>query len=180
MALRDPLVLAYAGFKQAIQRVHGVDFVVRDEQPAATDYKITLPAANISYVSGRTEKALMRDNRIHGQKKNGNGTYTLAWEIMRFEYLLQISFFARLPAEVQKLSTAFILAMETENEIILPNDPWQCSMNVFLSAPPLPPRGSKNLYQIDQTWECGGKLLLEENVNEVDISNLRFRAGTLM
>lgn len=171
--MRDPLILAYQAIKQAIRTVHGADFVVRDEMPSPIEFKKQLPAANITYVSGTVEKALMREYEPHGLINNEDGTYTVGTEAVRFDYLIQVSFFAPKPGIAQRLSTAFIAHVETDNEILIPNDKWGEVMQIYLSSPPLPPRGEPDLYQVDATYSCLGKLITEEIVSAIDVSKFK-------
>lgn len=173
---RDPLVLAYEALKMAIKSVHGMDFAVYDDLPDATEFRKRLPAASISYISGGGEKAFMREFTPHAIKKNA-GTFNVATETTRFEYLIQVSFFDDKKGKAQTLSTAFYTSMEIENEIPLPDDPWGETMQIFLESPPFPPRGKPDLYQCDQTWRCRGKLLTTEVVNAVDVRGFRIRIG---
>ncbi len=173
--IRDPLVLAYEAIQMAIQTVHGKDFLIFDDLPDATEFKKQLPAANISNISSTIEKALMREFEPHKIKNNNNGTYTVATETLRFDYLMQVSFFAHKKGIVQKLSTEFIMYMEEKNELLLPDDFWNETMQIFLQSSPTAPHGEPDLYQCDQTWLCRGKLLTSEIVNSIDVTNLRFK-----
>ncbi len=173
--LRDPLVLTYEALKHAIRQVHGEKFLVYDDIPVATELKKQLPAANLSYVSGVGEKAFMREFDPHTLKDNENGTFTVVTETLRFDYYIQVSFFATKKGLAQMLSNKFMAIIELENEILIPNDPWGETMQIMLESPPLPPRGEPDLYQCEQTWLCRGKLLTTEVVNAVDITNLRIR-----
>jgi hypothetical protein len=171
--MRDPLLAAYKAIGAAIAHVHGVDFPVLDAIPSPTEFKKQLPAANITYVSGTSEKALMREHEPHAMKQNPDGTYTVATESNRFDYLLQVSFFAERPGTAQRLSTEFMGYIETVNDIPIPDDPWEESMEIFLVAPPLPPRGEPDVYQVDATYRCRGKLLTESIVNAIDLANFK-------
>lgn len=176
--IRDPLVLVYEGLKAKIKAVHGADFYMTDGDPPTSEYKKRLPAANISYVSGTAEKAFMREYEPHVVEDNGDGTFTAVYEIMRFSYLLQVSFFAKMPGTVQQLSLAFIDTLEADNLLFL-DDKWDIDTDIFLQAPPLPPRGQEFMYQVDQTWKCSGKLLHKKIVNTVDIKELKLKIETI-
>ncbi|WP_027416211.1 hypothetical protein [Aneurinibacillus terranovensis] len=171
--MRDPLTLAYQSIQAAILHVHGDSFVVRDEMPNPSEFQKILPAAHIQYVSGTAEKALMREYEPHGIIDNQDGTFTVGTESVRFDYLIQVSFFAVRPGVAQQLSTAFMSYIEQVNEIPIPNDRWEKLMQIFLTAPPLPPRGEPDVYQVDATYRCRGKLITEEIVNAVDISKFK-------
>lgn len=171
--IRDPLICAYKAIGKAIQTVHGEQFRVLDEIPNPIEFKKVLPAANITYVSGTVEKALMREYEPHGMIKNANGTYTAGTEAVRFDYMIQVSFFANKPGIAQRLSTAFMAYVETENEIPVPDDKWNEIMQIFLAAPPLPARGMTDLYQVDATYTCRGRLITEEVVNAIDVSKFK-------
>lgn len=173
--LRDPLVLAYEAIKAAIREVHGEAFAVFDDAPDATKLKKQLPAASISYISGSSEKAFMREFEPHAIKKNKGGTFTVATETLRFEYYIQVSFFSHEKGLAQRLSTQFYTKTEQENEIPLLDEPWNETMQIFLESPPLPPRGEPDLYQCDQTWACRGRLLTTEVVNAVDVRKLKLK-----
>lgn len=169
--IRDPLALIYSALKKKIKDVHGEKFYVTDGIPSVSEYKKQLPAANISYVSGAAEKAFMREYEPHKLVNNGDGTYMAIYEIMRFSYLIQISFFAKMPGIAQQLSLIFIDVLESNNLLCL-DDTWDSDTNIFLQSPPLPARGEEFLYQVDQTWVCSGKLLHQELVNEIDLKDL--------
>lgn len=176
--MRDPLVGIYEALRKAIRAVHGGNFVVRDEKPNPVEFKLDsgqsqtqpLPAANISFVSGTSEKALMREHEPHGLINNGNGTYTAGTEVLRFDYLIQVSFFAERQGTALRLATEFMAYTETENRIPIPGDKWGESVQIFAEGPPRPPRGETDLYQSDATYSCRGKLIAEETVNAVDVS----------
>lgn len=171
--MRDPLLAAYKAIQAAIEHVHGESFPVLDAIPPPNEFKKQIPAANITYVSGTSEKALMREHEPHAMKQNLDGTYTVVTESNRFDYLLQVSFFAAKPGIAQRLSTEFMGYIETVNDIPIPDDPWEESMEIFLVAPPLPPRGEPNVYQVDATYRCTGKLLTESIVNAIDVSKFK-------
>ncbi|MCI1696470.1 hypothetical protein [Aneurinibacillus aneurinilyticus] len=171
--MRDPLLPAYKAIRAAIEHVHGTDFPVLDAIPPPAEFKKQIPAANITYISGTLEKALMREHEPHAMKLNHDGTYTVATESSRFDYLLQVSFFAERPGIAQKLSNEFMAYIETENDIPIPNDKWEKSIEIFLTAPPLPPRGEPDVYQVDATYRCRGKLLTESIANAINSSNFK-------
>lgn len=172
--IRDPLVLVYETLKQAIKKVHGKEFVVFDDFPNADEFKKKKRnAANISYVSGGIEKGLMREYIPHSFRKNNDGTYTVATETSRMDYIIQVSFFADKKGIAQRLSTKFILYLEQLNELPLYNDTWNEVMGIFLAEPATPPEGDTDLWQCDQTWRCTGKLLTESIVSQVDINNFK-------
>lgn len=177
MSVRDPLICTYKAIQEAIRHVHGQNFEIRDDTPNPIEFKKILPAANISYVSGKAEKALMREYEPHGIKKNPDGTFTVGTESVRFDYLIQVSFFANKPGIAQRMSTNFMAYIETENEIPIPDDDWEKTMDIFLASPPLPPRGEPDLYQVDATYQCTGKLITETVVNAVDISKFKPKVG---
>lgn len=167
--IRDPLVLLYETLKKAMQRVYGEDFLVLDDFPMADRFrKEKRNAANISFLSASSEKGLMREWIPHKEKINEDGTtITVATETLRVEYIIQISFFAEKKAVAQWLSTKWIQYLEEKNELELEGDIWQESMNVFLLYPPPPPDGDMDLWQVNQTWQCSGKLLTEKVVEKV-------------
>ena len=179
--MSDPLIETYKAIKAAVRTVHGIDFIVRDEQPDPTEFtldpkdknKPVLPAANISYVSGTAEKALMREHEPHGLIDNGNGTFTVGTDALRFDYLIQVSFFAERQGTAQRLATEFMAYIETENEIPVPDDKWGETVQIFTKAPPIPPRGETGLYQSDLTFSCRGKLITEEIVSAIDVSKFK-------
>jgi hypothetical protein len=179
--MRDPLVATYKAIHDAIKTVHGTAFTVRDEQPDPTEFTIgqtktvkeILPAANISYVSGTSEKALMREHEPHGILNNFDGTFTVGTEALRFDYMIQVSFYAERQGTALRLATEFMAYIESENEIPIPEDKWETSMQVFTEGPPVPPRGEKGLYQSDLTLSCRGKLITEEVVSAIDVSNFK-------
>ena len=181
--MRDPLVSTYKALKAAIRKVHGASFIVRDEQPDPTEFTLSsnddvrpnLPAANISYVSGTAEKALMREYEPHGLIDNKDGTFTVGTEAMRFDYLIQVSFYAERPGTTQRLATEFMAYIEGEgdNAIPIPGDLWGEAIQIFTDLPPLPPRGEKGLYQSDLTLSCRGKLIIEEIVTAADVSQFK-------
>ncbi|WP_019123637.1 hypothetical protein [Brevibacillus massiliensis] len=178
MTIRDPLVCTYLAIQSAIRTVHGKEFVVRDDTPNPIEFKKkTLPAANISYVSGNVDKGLMREYEPHGLIDNGNGTFTVGTESALFDYLIQVSFFADRPGKAQQLATAFMASIESENEIPIPGDKWGETMQIFLAAPPNPPRGEPDLYQVDATYQCTGKLITEHIVSAVDLSKFHPKVG---
>lgn len=177
MITRDPLLCAYRAIGEAIYHVHGQNFEIRDDTPSPIEFKKVLPAANISYVSGTSEKALMREYEPHGVIKNPDGTFTVGTESTRFDYLIQVSFFANKPGTAQRLSTAFMAYIEVENEIPVPGDKWEQTMEIFLAAPPPPPRGEPDLYQVDATYQCTGRLITEQVVRAVDISKFKPKVG---
>jgi len=179
--MRDPLVEMYKAIKTAVRVVHGAEFIVRDEQPDPTEFtldpkdnnKPVLPGANISYVSGTSEKALMREYEPHGLIDNGDGTYTVGTEILRFDYLIQVSFFAERQGTALRLATEFMVYIETENEIPIQDDKWGETVQIFTKGSPLPPRGETGLYQSDLTFSCRGKLFTEELVSAIDVSKFK-------
>jgi hypothetical protein len=171
--MRDPLVGAYEALKSAIRTVHGQDFVVRDGDPDPTEFKKQLPAAHLYLVSGTSEKALMREYEPHGMIDNQDETFTVGTESVRFDYLIQVSFYAEKPGTVQRQSTEFMAYIETSNEVNIPNDKWGEVMQIFLSAPPRPPVGEPDLYQVDASYYCRGKLITEEVVNAIDVSKFK-------
>ncbi|UED70692.1 hypothetical protein [Brevibacillus sp. HD3.3A] len=175
--IRDPLECAYKAIQAAIRNVHGSDFAVRYDMPNPIQFKKVIPAANISFVGGTAEKGLMREYEPHGIIRNTDGTYTVGTESVRFEYLIQVSFFADKPGKAQQLSTAFMAAIEVENEIPIPGDKWGEIVQIFSSAPPPPPRGAPDLYQVDATYQCTGKLITEQVVSAVDISKFKPKVG---
>lgn len=176
--MRDPLVETYRALKNAIRVVHGSTFVVRDEKPSPVEFNLdsaepetqSLPAANISFVSGTSEKALMREYEPHGLIDNGDGTYTQGIEVLRFDYLIQVSFFAERQGTALRLATEFMAYIEKENRIPIPGDKWGEVVQIFAQGPPRPPRGETGLYQSDATYSCRGKLIVEETVNAIDVS----------
>ncbi|WP_240470212.1 hypothetical protein [Brevibacillus laterosporus] len=172
--MRDPLVSVYTALEKAIKNVHGSGFLVTNDTPSPIETKKrSVPAANITYVSGTSEKALMREHHPHGVLSNGNGTFTVGTEAVRFHYLIQVSFFAERPSQAQRLSTKFLAYIETENEIPIPEDKWGDLVQIFIASPPLPPRGEPNLYQVDATYQCLGQLIVEEQVNAIDVSKFK-------
>lgn len=172
--MRDPLVSVYTALENAIKTVHGSGFLVTDGIPNPIETKKrVLPAVNITHVSGTSEKSLMREHEPHGVISNGNGTFTVGTEAVRFEYLIQVSFFAERPSQAQQLSTKFLAYIETENEIVIPEDKWGDPVQIFIASPPIPPRGEPNLYQVDATYQCTGKLIVEEQVNAIDVSKFK-------
>jgi hypothetical protein len=173
--MRDPLVSAYQTLEAAILSVHGEGFVIRDGDPSPFEIKKVLPVAHIVQVGGTSEKGLMREYEPHGVLDNGDGTFTVGTETVRFDYLIQVSFFAEKPGTAQKLSNEFMAFIEILNELPIPDDKWGESMQIFLTAPPLPPRGEPDLYQCDATYRCRGKLITEETVNSFDASKLNFK-----
>ncbi|MCP1306487.1 hypothetical protein [Paenibacillus tyrfis] len=173
--MRDPLVSTYEALAAAMVKVHGKDFPVLDGDPDPTVFKKQLPAAHIVQVSGTVEKALMREYEPHGLINNGDGTYTVGTESCRFDYLIQVSFYGAKPGIAQRLSTAFMAYVEMDNELVIPGDKWGESMQIFLEAPPMPPRGEPDLYQCDATYRCRGKLITEERVQSIDVSKLKFK-----
>jgi hypothetical protein len=173
MAMRDPLVEAYKAIKAAIRGVHGAAFNVRDEEPNPVEFKALLPGANIFYVSGTAEKALMREYEPHGLIDNNDGTFTVGTEVLRFDYLIQVSFFAERQGTTLRLATEFLAAIEKENEIPIPGDKWGEIMQIFGEGPPIPPRGEIGLYQSDLTFTCRGKLIIEDIVNVIDVSQFK-------
>ncbi|MED1787624.1 hypothetical protein P4V47_08900 [Brevibacillus laterosporus] len=176
--MRDPLVSVYTALEKAIKTVHGSSFLVTNDTPNPIETKKrVLPAANITYVSGTSEKALMREHEPHGVLSNGNGTFTVGTEAVRFHYLIQVSFFAERPSQAQQLSTKFLAYIETENEIGIPEDKWGDLVQIFIASPPLPPRGEPNLYQVDATYQCLGQLIVEEQVNAIDVSKFKPKVG---
>ncbi|MGF9909485.1 hypothetical protein [Brevibacillus porteri] len=175
--IRDPLVCTYLALQEAIKNVHGQNFNVRDDTPNPIEFKKVLPAANISYVSGTVEKGLMREYEPHGLIKNPDGTFTVGTESARFDYLIQVSFFADKPGKAQRLSTAFMAFIEAENELPIPNDKWDEVMQIYMTTPPLPPKGEPDLYQVDATYQCTGRLITENVVNAVDISKFKPKVG---
>ena len=160
--IRDPLVLTYETLKKAIQTVHGNDFLVLDDFPTADSFKKqNKNAANLSFVSSNSEKGLMREWIPHKEIKTRDG-FIVATESLRLEYVIQISFFAHKKGIAQWLSTKFINYLEEKNELELVGDKWKESINVFLMYPPAPPEGDTDLWQVNQTWRCSGKLLTEK------------------
>lgn len=177
--MRDPLVETYKAIKAVIRVVHGSNFNVRDEEPNPIEFKVELPAANMTYISGTSEKALMREYEPHGLIDNGNGTFTVGTEVVRFDYLIQVSFFAERQGTALRLATEFLAAIEKENQIVIPGDKWKEVVQIFAGGPPLPPRGQTGLYQCDTTYSCRGKLIIEETVNAIDLANFKPRLGHL-
>ncbi|KKX52566.1 MULTISPECIES: hypothetical protein [Brevibacillus] len=177
MSVCDPLVCTYKALQQAIHHVHGQNFEVRDDTPNPIDFKKVLPAANISYVSGTYEKGLMREYEPWAILKNPDGTFTVGTESARFNYLIQVSFFADKPGKAQRLSTEFMSFIEIENELPISGDKWGEVMEIFLATPPLPPRGQPDLYQVDATYQCTGRLITEQIVNAVDVSKFKPKVG---
>ncbi|MDR6883024.1 hypothetical protein [Bacillus sp. 3255] len=173
--MRDPLLCAYQALSAAISHLHGSDFPVRDGEPNPTEFKKVLPAAHILLISGTAEKALMREYEPHGLIDNGDGTFTVGTESVRFDYLIQVSFFADKPGRSQRLSNEFLAFIETQNEIPVPEDKWGEVLQIFLTAAPLPPRGKPDLYQCDATYRCSGKLITEDTVSKIDMTNLKFK-----
>jgi hypothetical protein len=173
--VRDPLVCAYQALQATIKSVHGAGFAVLDGDPDPTVFKKVLPAVHIEQVSAKAEKALMREYEPHGLIDNGNGTFTVGTESIRFDYLIQVSFYADKPGTAQRLTTEFMAHIEIENEIVIPNDIWGEVMEIFITAAPMPPRGEPDLYQCDATYRCIGKLITESIVRKIDISHLKFR-----
>lgn len=174
--VRDPLVLTYETLKQIIKIVHGKDFLVFDEFPNADEFtKENKNAANISYVSGNLEKGLMREFIPHSLKRKDNLTYDVITETTRFNYIMQVSFFANKKGVAQRLSNEFMQYLEVKNEFELYNDPYKEVMQVFLTEPPYPPRGDSDLWQCDQTWKCRGKLLTVSKASEIDIKNFKLK-----
>ncbi len=176
--IRDPLSIVYEGLKAKIKEIHGQDFYVTDGTPPTSEYRKRLPAANISYVSGTAEKAFMREYEPHALIDNQDGTYTAIYEIMRFFYVLQVSFFADMSGDAQQLSLKFLTDLENSNSLPLP-DELDSDANIFLQSPPLPPRGEEYLYQVDQTWACSGKLLQERVVNEIDVEKMNLKVKNM-
>lgn len=173
--MRDPLVCTYQALAAAINSVHGNGFAILDGYPSPLEFKKSLPAAHIVQVGGTAEKALMREYVPHGIIDNGNGTFTIGTESVRFDYLIQVSFFADKSGIAQKLTNEFLAYIETINEIPIPNDKWGELMQITITAPPTPPRGEPDLYQCDATYRCRGKLITEEVVNAADVRNLKFK-----
>ncbi|OXM84605.1 hypothetical protein [Paenibacillus rigui] len=173
--MRDPLVSVYQSLYAAITHVHGSDFMIYDGTPDPSEFFKKLPAAHIIYVSGTAEKALMREYEPHGLIDNGDGTFTVGTESCRFDYLIQVSFFGIKPGIAQQLSTRFLAFVEMDNELLIPDDKWGEIMQVFITGPPTPPRGEPDLYQCDATYRCRGKLITEEEVAKIDITNLKFK-----
>lgn len=184
--MRNPLVLVYKSIANTITMCHGNDIFITDEQPNTFDTslndeennKFNLPGANISYVSGNSEKALMREYEPHGVINNLNGTYTIGTEALRYNYLIQVSFFAKNPGTAFRLASEFVAHIEKDNEIPI-EDKWESSMTIFTKSPPIPPRGEGGLYQSDITFSCEGKLIIEEIVNSIDIQNFKPKIGLL-
>ena len=176
--IRDPLAIVYEGLKAKIKEIHGQDFYVTDGEPPTSEYRKKLPAANISYVSGTAEKAFMREYEPHVLVDNQDGTYTVIYEIMRFFYVLQVSFFAEMPGDAQQLALKFLDDLENSNVLPLV-DELDSSTNIFLQSPPLPPRGDEFLYQVDQTWACHGKLLHKRIVNEIDVAKMNLKVTNM-
>lgn len=171
--MRDPLVETYKAIKATVRVVHGSEFTVRDEEPNPVEFKASLPAVNISYVSGTAEKALMREYEPHGLIDNGDNTFTAGIEVLRFDYLIQVTFFGQHQGTAQRLATEFLAFIEQENDISIPGDKWGESVQIFATGPPRPPRGEVGMYQCELTFSCRGKLIVEENVNAIDISGFK-------
>lgn len=177
--MSDPLVCVYQALEAAIHQVNGTDFAIYDGIPDPTEFSKQLPAAHIIQVSGTAEKALMREYEPHGLIDNGEGTFTVGTELCRFDYLIQVSFYGAKPGIAQQLSTAFMAFVESDNELVIPGDKWSESMQIFLSAPPTPPRGEPDLYQVDATYRCRGKLITEEKVQAIDVTDLKFKISSV-
>lgn len=165
---RDPLVLIYQTLKQAIKEVHGEDFLVFSDFPVEGELrKANRNAACITCISGQAEKALMREQAPHKIRKNTDRSYTAAMETLRLDYLIQVTFFSDREGKAQRLNTEFILCLEEKNELPLAGDVWQEYMQVFLSAPPMPPDGEADLWQCSSDWRCRGRLLTEQPAAEI-------------
>jgi hypothetical protein len=115
----------------------------------------------------------MREYEPHGILDNLNGTFTVGIESLRFDYMIQVSFYAERKGTALRLATEFMAYVERENEIPIPEDKWETSMQVFTEGPPTPPRGEKGLYQSDLTLSCRGKLIIEDVVSAIDVSNFK-------
>lgn len=173
--IRDPLVLTYETIKKAVKTVHGADFLVIGDLPNDADLKEQLPCAKITNISTTSEKAFMREFEPHDIKYNSDGTCIVATEMERLYYIMEISFFASEKEIVQKLSTEFVLYIEQFDELPIINDFWSEKMQIFLETPPTSPYGENGLYQCKHTWLCRGKLIMEEIVKAVDVTNLKFK-----
>lgn len=174
--VRDPLVLVYETLKKAIKDVHGEGFQVFDDFPTEDEFrKENKNAAHISFISGSVEKGLLREYVPHKMSKNEDGTYTVATETCRMDYIMQVSFFASKKGIAQRMSTEFTSYIEERNELPLFNDQWKETMSIFLLSPPPPPHGDVDLWQCDQTWKCSGKLLTQSNVNAIDLKKFKFK-----
>lgn len=177
MQTNDPLISTYEAMRAAIRIVHGANFNVTDEMPDATIYELDLPAANIMLESSKLHKAFMREFVPHSMENNKNGTYTIATETARFDYFIQISFFAPTAGYAQKLSNEFLNYIELRNEVEIPNNKWGDKLTVLLQSAPDAPQGTSGLYWVNQHYKCIGKFITEDVVNAIDVANLRFRIG---
>lgn len=173
---RDPLLLAYKAVQKAVKKVNGNNFIVRDAYPNPSEAKKSVPMACIQVVSGSTKKSIMSDYETHDMKKLPDGKWLVCRENLRFYYLLKVTFFDEKLNNVQKLSSDFLAFIEkSENYIDLPDDNWNEKMLIYIEEPPLPPSGEQNLYKVEQSWRCRGKLLIDEVVPSIDVSKIKFK-----
>lgn len=180
MEKRDSLVLVYETLKAAIKKVHGEGFPVFDDKPNVDLFlKKQRNAANISYVSGSIEKALMREYVPHKLRNNKNGTFTVATETARFHYTMRITFFAEKKGLAQRLGLLFLEAVEEANQFVVPGDEWEEVMEVLSLEPPRPPDGEADLWFCSLMVTCRGKLLTESTVNEIGAINFKGKITTI-
>lgn len=173
---RDALILVYKAVRDAIKDTLGKDFKVTDSFPNPSEVKKSLPSASIQVVNGSILKSIMSDYEIHKSKKLSNGQWLVCTENLRFSYTLKVTFFCDKLSNVQIISNKFISFIEKkQNYIRLPDDHWDEDMLIYIENPPMAPIGEPNLYYVEQEWICRGKLLIDEVVPSIDISNLKFK-----
>lgn len=153
MVARDPLYLIFQGFEQFVNGIlPGVK--VFAEWPSTETVKVHLPCIAISEVSEKAKHVVSIDE-TH-KIVNENGLLVEYKELLRFNYLIQVSISTGTKAERREIGSVIVQEVEKIKRIPLPDG----EHSLFTFSSKYDDMGEPGYYTRHITYEANGRLLI--------------------